>query len=139
MQLIFLTGSWCCHGNYFYDIYFILSHIWGCDYRWGMDWILDLLTTCMHHSELHFTDHCHTQATVHSLSQSPLAIFWQRLLRRELPVHSECIMTKFGEDPAVKKSAYLLPKNRRGTPLLIYSFPSMKLSVFQTNKLGMIW
>jgi hypothetical protein len=28
-----------------------------CDYRRGMDWILDLLTTCTHHSELHFTGH----------------------------------------------------------------------------------
>jgi hypothetical protein len=28
-----------------------------CDYRRGMDWIFVLLTTCIHHSELHFTDH----------------------------------------------------------------------------------
>jgi hypothetical protein len=28
-----------------------------CDYRRGMDWILDLLTTCIHNSELQFTEH----------------------------------------------------------------------------------
>jgi hypothetical protein len=28
-----------------------------CDYRRRMDWILDLLTTCIHRSELYFTDH----------------------------------------------------------------------------------
>jgi hypothetical protein len=28
-----------------------------CDSRRGMDWILELLTTYIHHSKLHFTDH----------------------------------------------------------------------------------
>jgi hypothetical protein len=29
-----------------------------CDYRQGINWILDLLTICTHHSELHLTVHC---------------------------------------------------------------------------------
>jgi hypothetical protein len=33
----------------------------GCDYRRGMDWWIDLLTTCIHRSEILFTDHWHTQ------------------------------------------------------------------------------
>jgi hypothetical protein len=31
--------------------------LYVCDYRQGVHWRLDLLTTCIHHSELHFTDH----------------------------------------------------------------------------------
>jgi hypothetical protein len=63
----------------------LYCHIFGvCDYRWGMDWISDLLTTCMHHSRLHFTDHWHTQTSVLSLLQSPLAISWQQILPREI-------------------------------------------------------
>jgi hypothetical protein len=62
-----------------------LSCIWGCmTYRQGIDWILDLLTTCIHHSELHFTVHWHTQTGVLSLLQSLLAISWQRLLLSEI-------------------------------------------------------
>jgi hypothetical protein len=53
-----------------------------CDYRWGMDWILALLTTCIHHLELHFTDHWHTQTSVLSLLQSPLAVSWQQIYCR---------------------------------------------------------
>jgi hypothetical protein len=37
------------------------------DYRRGMDWILDLLTTSVDCSELHFTDHWQTQTSVLSL------------------------------------------------------------------------
>jgi hypothetical protein len=36
---------------------YIVTYLGVCDYRRGMDWILDLLTTCTHHSELHFTFH----------------------------------------------------------------------------------
>jgi hypothetical protein len=36
------------------------------------------------HSELHFTDHWHTQTSVLSLLQSPLAVSWQWLLPREI-------------------------------------------------------
>jgi hypothetical protein len=33
----------------------IVTCIWGvCDYRRGMNWILDVLTTCVHYSEIHF-------------------------------------------------------------------------------------
>jgi hypothetical protein len=50
------------------------------DYRRGMDWILHLLTICIHHSELHFTDHLtHIQTYVLSLLQSPLAVSWQQI------------------------------------------------------------
>jgi hypothetical protein len=62
----------------------IISRILGCNYRRGMDWILDILTTCIHHSELNFTDHwhthTHTQTSVLGLLHSPLAVSWQRLL-----------------------------------------------------------
>jgi hypothetical protein len=55
-----------------------------CDYRRGMDWWMYLLTTCTHNSELHFTDHWHVQTSALSLLQPPLAVFWQRLLPREI-------------------------------------------------------
>jgi hypothetical protein len=45
-----------------------------------MDW----LTTCVHHSELHFADHWHIQTSVLCLIQCPLAVSWQRLLPREI-------------------------------------------------------
>jgi hypothetical protein len=54
------------------------------DYRRSVNWWMDLLTTCIHQSELHFTDHWHTHTRVLSLLQSPLAVFWQRLLPREI-------------------------------------------------------
>jgi hypothetical protein len=49
-------------------------------------WIkwMDLLTTCIHHNLLHFTDHRHTQTSVLSRLPSPLAVFWQQLLPREI-------------------------------------------------------
>jgi hypothetical protein len=49
-----------------------------------MDWWIDLLTTCIHHSKLHFTDRWHTQTSGHSLLQSPLAVFWQQLPQTEI-------------------------------------------------------
>jgi hypothetical protein len=49
-----------------------------------MDWILDLLTICTHHLELHFTDHWHTQLSLLSLIQAPLAVSWKRLLTMEI-------------------------------------------------------
>jgi hypothetical protein len=52
-----------------------------CEYRRGMNWWMDLLTICIHHSELHFTVHWHTQTSVLSLVQSPLAVSGQRLYR----------------------------------------------------------
>jgi hypothetical protein len=38
------------------EFLYILSRFYS-DYRWVMDWILDLLTTYTYHLELHFTDH----------------------------------------------------------------------------------
>jgi hypothetical protein len=49
------------------NIHPTVTYLCVCDYRRGMDWILDLLTTCIHHSELHFTHHWHTQTSVLSL------------------------------------------------------------------------
>jgi hypothetical protein len=60
------------------------TSIWQCDYRWGTDWMLGLLTTCIHHLELYFTDHWHTQTSVLSLLQASLAVCWQQLLPREI-------------------------------------------------------
>jgi hypothetical protein len=61
----------------------IVTFFWLCDYRRGMDELMNLLTTCIHHSELHFIDR-YTQTNVLSLLQSPLAVSWQRLLPREI-------------------------------------------------------
>jgi hypothetical protein len=44
-----------------------------------MDWMNGFID----HSELHFTVHWHTQTSVLSLIQPPLAVSWQRLLPRE--------------------------------------------------------
>jgi hypothetical protein len=85
----------------------LLHNIFLCDYRQGMDWILDLLTTCIHHLELHFTDQWHTQTSVISPLQSPLAVSWQRLLPREilqLPWSRRC--------PLVNTSHMHLPNSR---------------------------
>jgi hypothetical protein len=75
----------------------IVKYLGLCDYRRGMEWLLDILTTSIHLSELHFTDHWHIQTTVLSLLQSPLAVSWQRLLSRgilQLPAfRSSCLMT----------------------------------------------
>jgi hypothetical protein len=50
---------------------------------YGLD-ELDLWTTCIHHSERHFTDHWCIQTSVLSLLQSPLVVSWQQLLPREI-------------------------------------------------------
>jgi hypothetical protein len=60
-----------------------------------MEYGLDILTTCIHHSELHFTDHWHTQTCVLSPLQPPLPVSWQRLLPREilqLPSSRHCLL-----------------------------------------------
>jgi hypothetical protein len=49
------------------------------DYTGGMDWVVDSLTTCIHHSELHFTVHWHTKTSVLSLLQPPVAVSWQQI------------------------------------------------------------
>jgi hypothetical protein len=71
-----LFGKWLC----VYCLKFKRNVTWSCspttwycqvlgvrDYRRGMGWILDLLTTWVHHSELQFTDNWHTQTNVLSL------------------------------------------------------------------------
>jgi hypothetical protein len=74
----FFSKTW-----FLYDLTIILSRIWGCDYRWGINWILNLLIACIHHSELHFTEHWHTQTSVLSPLNYPQAVSWQRFLPRE--------------------------------------------------------
>jgi hypothetical protein len=61
-----------------------VTFLGDCVYRRCMDWWMDLLTTCIHHSELHFTVHWYTQTSVLSLLLSPLVVSWQRLLPREI-------------------------------------------------------
>jgi hypothetical protein len=62
-----------------------------CDYRWDVDWILDLLTTYIHHSELLVYS---ATARIHRSPQHPLCLFpaccvfsspfYQRLLTVEI-------------------------------------------------------
>jgi hypothetical protein len=64
------------------------------DYRWGIDWILDLLSTYAHHSELHIIITLTLISTLHKSPQYPLSLFqpavssravpWQRLLTVEI-------------------------------------------------------
>jgi hypothetical protein len=70
----------------------------GCDYRWGADWWKDLLTACIHHSDLHLTVHWHTQTSVLSLLQSSLADSWQRLLEGDSSAFRVQIL--FSQPPA---------------------------------------
>jgi hypothetical protein len=51
---------------------------------WIGDSIIDDLYT--HNSWLHFTDHWHTQTSVLSVLQSPLAVSWQRILTQAVTV-----------------------------------------------------
>jgi hypothetical protein len=46
---------------------------------------MGLSTTCIHHSELNFTDHRHTNTIDLSLSQPTLTVLSQRLVPREIP------------------------------------------------------
>jgi hypothetical protein len=57
-----------------------------CDYRRGMDWILDILTTCTHHSGLQvvtalslISTLCKSLAYARSF-QASLVVSWQRIL-----------------------------------------------------------
>jgi hypothetical protein len=45
---------------------------------------MELFITYTHRSELQVIDHFHTQISLHSLLQSPLAVPWQRILKQEL-------------------------------------------------------
>jgi hypothetical protein len=63
----------------------IVAYFGLCEYRRGIDWWMYSQTTHVYHSELHFTDHWHTQTSVLSLLQSPVAVSWQWCLPREIP------------------------------------------------------
>jgi hypothetical protein len=72
---------------------FILSRIWVCGYRRGMDWILHLLTHYAHHAELQVITAPPLISILHSSLQNPLRFFqsavstavsWQRLLTVEI-------------------------------------------------------
>jgi hypothetical protein len=64
--------------TYIFGNFCIVTYLWVCDYGRGMDWWMDFLTACIHHPELHFTDHWHTQNSVLSLLPSSLAVCWQQ-------------------------------------------------------------
>jgi hypothetical protein len=88
-QTRFLTSILNTYMNY------IVTNLGCVTYRLGMNWILDLLTTCIHHSELHFTDHWHTQTNVRSLLHPPLAVSYELLLPREIlqpPWSRRCLL-----------------------------------------------
>jgi hypothetical protein len=77
----------------------ILSRFYRvCYCRRSLDWWIDLLTACIHNSELHFTIHWHTQTCILSLLQSPLATSWQRLLPREI-IHLPAIRSSWHSGP----------------------------------------
>jgi hypothetical protein len=59
--------------------FYIVTYLGVCDYRRGTNWVLDLLTTCIHNSELYITVHRHNLANVLSLLQSPLAVSCQQI------------------------------------------------------------
>jgi hypothetical protein len=46
-----------------------------CDYRWEVDWILHLLTTCIHHSELQVITSPLLISKIHKSPQHPLSLF----------------------------------------------------------------
>jgi hypothetical protein len=50
-------------------------HNLGCNCGWGMDWSMDLLTTCTLHSELQLITMLLLISTIHKLPQHPLSIF----------------------------------------------------------------
>jgi hypothetical protein len=68
------------------------GHVLGLsDYRRGMYGTLDLLTTCIHHSEVQLiTDHWHAQISLLSLLQFPLAVSWQLLPSEILQLPWSC-------------------------------------------------
>jgi hypothetical protein len=62
-----------------YFFYIVTDLCVAIDGVWIEYWIY-----CIHHSELHFICHWHTQSSVLSLLQSPLAVSWQRFLPKEI-------------------------------------------------------
>jgi hypothetical protein len=58
-----------------YTIYICITTCIMCDYRWGTDWWMDLLTTCTHHWELQAITAPQLISTVHKSPQQPLSLF----------------------------------------------------------------
>jgi hypothetical protein len=113
--------------------------VFVCDYRRGMDWWMDLLTTCIHHSELHIIDYRHTQTSFLSLLQSPLAVSWKRLYHWRLfsfphsgPLETVARAELLSTDNSTKLVSGWLPFN---TNLLVFSSqPDFQLNLL-TNQL----
>jgi hypothetical protein len=68
--------------------YLVVCFLW-----WGMDSWIDLLITSIHHLELHFTDHWHTETSDFILLQSPLAASWIYWVRFFSFLHSGPLVT----------------------------------------------
>jgi hypothetical protein len=56
-------------------LHLMLSRIGACDYRWGLEWWMDLLTTCTHHSELQVITAPLLISTIHKSPLHPLNLF----------------------------------------------------------------
>jgi hypothetical protein len=69
--------TWTADDYYKHRYIDIITTSGVCDYRRVMVWWMDFLPTCIHHSELHFTDHWHTQTSILNLLQSSLAVSLQ--------------------------------------------------------------
>jgi hypothetical protein len=90
---------WKRKKNYFCSIDFHHTVTIYSDYRWGLDWWKDLLTTLTHNSELQAITAPPLISTIHKSAQHPLSLFqtamsslaipWQRLLIVEiLKIHA---------------------------------------------------
>jgi hypothetical protein len=53
----------------------IIMYLGVCDYRRSMDWMLGLLTTCIHHSELQVITAVSLISTLYKSQQPPLSLF----------------------------------------------------------------
>jgi hypothetical protein len=56
-------------------LWLLLSHSMECDYRRGLDWMLDLLTTYTNGSELQVITAPSLTSTLYKSPQNPLCIF----------------------------------------------------------------
>jgi hypothetical protein len=64
-----LKSYWDLNQAIYYDVYVM------CDYRRGMDWILDLVISYTHHSELPVTTALLLISPIHKSPQNPLSLF----------------------------------------------------------------
>jgi hypothetical protein len=67
-----------------------------CDYRWGMVWWMDLLTTYTHHSELQVITALSLISTIHRSPQHPLSFFQPAVINS----HSLSVASKSGDSSA---------------------------------------